>query len=356
MSHVTKLIQETPLADKPLGRVNWLEVRFEFDNPRLASNNYPPPAQQLMWGTMVQGNSTPWYITQKSVEKLLNAIGPKAGTVVKVAKIRTGPQPKEIEYEIEYVSGTTDPRDIRAELEAQQPQSSQAPVQQQQGSSPVPPQNSQRPPGQERVYTRTSQQEIEVWEARFTDNADLYMAGFNIISDLAPDDWSIEDIRQVATGVGIETNRQVGKFGGLGGWSVEATPEPLPPVPEMNLDQLHQAAMELTPLPVNQFVAELKELLTEAHPHAKDPKHTRNIITNKLGYENISIQEDVLSSLIHEFMVYCDARDQGLDDVNACILVADECGRDKGLMPPIVNREAEQDKEAAAASEEPIAL
>ena len=346
MSHVTKLIPETQELtpqQKVMGekrQTNWLTVHFEFDNPVLKPNNYPPPDQQLNWGCLVNGVNMPWFITQKSVESLLNAIGPMRGTEVRVAKIRTGPQPVEIEYEIEYVSGPTNPRDIRAELTAQQPQqaASQPTAQPQVTPSPNGP-----APGPGRTYTRLSDHGREVYIAAAGDNLSLYWDVYDLVSEGAPEDWTTEDKRTLATSISINTQRHLGND--LSQWSVEEAPVPPPPPGQMTLDQLQQTAIGLLQLPTNQYVADLFDLLVEAHPHTSNEHQVRAILKNKLGYENLPKQDDVLASLVHEYMVYCTARDEGKTDVEACDRVHEVCGRDKSLMLPVVEDEKEEEKE-----------
>lgn len=346
MSHVNKLLQETSIQQKALGQKQWLEVAFEFDNPILSTNQYPPPANQLNWGVMVNGQNVPWFITQKSIENALNAIGPKRGTKVRVAKIRTGPQQKEIEYEVEYVSGTMEPRDIRAELEAgQQPQqtTTQAPPPQ---ATPVQAAPSSKGPDQS-VYTQMGKSARDLINAVLDDIEQVYWICYDRVkANERTKEWDEERIGSTATGFNITLGNQLRGLQGGGynarsdyaafnSFTVEETPVPPPPPGEMTLEQLQQAAVDLLPLDKGLFVSGLFDLLVYAHPHSDNEHQVRAILKNKLGYETLPTQADVLSSLVHEYTVYCTTRDEGKDDVDACTEVHAQCGRDLSLMPPI---------------------
>ena len=131
-------IPETTLQQKTMGQKQWVEVAFRYDLPRLSDNKFDPNKKQLAWGIQSNGEDMMWYISQTSIEKALNLIGPKTGTVVKVCKVRTGTEQKEVEYEVEFVIGETEPRDIRQLAEAAEAANNGATQQPTQPAQPAP--------------------------------------------------------------------------------------------------------------------------------------------------------------------------------------------------------------------------
>ena len=104
---------ETSLQDKAVGNTKWHELRFEFRDPMLKPNKFNPDKDQLAWGVVNGFIKEIWYISQKSVEETLNVIGPINGTVIRVAKFRTGSGNTDVDWQVEYVKGPREPRHIR---------------------------------------------------------------------------------------------------------------------------------------------------------------------------------------------------------------------------------------------------
>lgn len=345
---------ETPLADAIDGNVDWAEIRFEFADPILTDNKFDPNKPQLAWGVVQNGQKETWYISASSIETRLNEIGPTAGTTVKVAKIRTGPNAKEVKYQVEYVSGEQSPRDIRQNVINTQGQpTGTAPPQQQATTATTAPagQPAATEPAAIQQYVYKPLEAFALIAQLAEDEAAIAAIIFEKVKAALPDDTPVEQIHTWARGVVISVGYDIlaisrdhrMPFAGLDNVEIY---EPPPPPWALDRDELLNLAHDVV---VNSpdtatFVKKFFELMVDGHQHITSIHHAKAIVKEKLGYESFPPGADARTQVAAEVWVYADAREGGGDDVEACKEVA-KLGRPLNLMPPTKTIKIKQDEE-----------